>query len=120
MSVTLCIGNNCKVRDTCKRYIKNYAGPVTQMLPVIDWSSYGSGKADSNGVEVSYTCGDNSENYPLLDPIETDEDVMAAALSKLGIPTYNEDGTRRSMELIVADLARAQWLSLLEWGDTCS
>ena len=86
MSVTLCMGNNCKVRDTCKRYIKNYAGPVIQMLPVIDWSSYGSGKADSNGVEVSYTCGDNSENYPLLDPIETDADVMAAALSKLGIP----------------------------------
>lgn len=120
MSVVLCLGNHCKLRSKCKRYIVNYPKTVAQCMQVIDWSSYGGGCASTVKVETDYCCGDNSHDYPLYDPIQTDEEVMAAALSKLGIPTYNEDGTKRSMEAIVADLAKAQWVALMSWGDNRS
>lgn len=62
---TYCEGANCSVKDKCAKHVK--ANIPDAVYEYIDWSQMGSGHCDAEGCIITYSCGDFSDNYPLLE-----------------------------------------------------
>lgn len=75
--MSVCKARNCKKRELCLRYEKNYLkyNHTHNWKQLIDWSSYGSCGigADKDGntlVNRTYGCGDDSIIYPMFETIK--------------------------------------------------
>lgn len=75
--MSVCKARNCKKRELCLRYEKNYFkyNHTHNWKQLIDWSSYGScgigtDKDGNTLVNRTYDCGDDSITYPMFEPIK--------------------------------------------------